>query len=223
MGYMDTSGSLDGISGRPFNVLLGVIIVPSIAVLFVAARWYVRLRITHALRLDDILALLTLLSNIAYCVLLGLAVRPEIGVGKHIYDFPASQESAYYQWVYIFDTFYILSLLGYKTTILCLYLRVFGIRNHFKWLCWAMLFIVDGYTVASFVVQLASCNPPHKFWAKDVAGSCIDDVRFDISYGCLNVITDFLIVLLPLREIWRLFMPVQEKIWASLIFGSAIL
>ena len=39
----------------------------------------------------------------------------------------------------------------------------------------------------------------------------------------MNIITDFLLAILPLREIWRLFMPIKKKIWASLIFGSAVL
>ena len=140
----------------------------------------------------------------------------------------------------MFDSLYITSLLGYKTAILLLYLRVFGIRRHFRWLVFAVLFITDGYLTACLIVQIAGCQPPHKFWDRFVQGDCVDFLRFDIAYGCLNIVTDFIIAVLPLGEIWRLyevpglmvmpkilmsfrFMPIKEKMWASLIFGSAIL
>ena len=225
MASVDVAQDFGGtdISGRAYEVILASIICPAIALLFVTGRWYVRLRVSKGLRFDDYLCLLTLFSNITYSVLQGLATQPYLGVGRFQDQFPKTQESEYYKWVFMFDTFYITSLFGYKMTILCLYARVFGVRKHFKWACWAIMFIIAGYLIGALVSQLAGCNPPHKFWDMYVQGSCIDFKRFDIAYGCLNVITDFMLTVLPLHEIWRLFMPIKEKVWASCIFGSAVL
>ena len=74
-----------------------------------------------------------------------------------------------------------LSLLGYKTTILLFYLRIFGIRKHFKWTVWFVMFIVDAFYTIAIIVWIAGCIPTHKFWAKDVVGTCIDYLRFDIA------------------------------------------
>ncbi|MCJ1327949.1 hypothetical protein MMC10_004624 [Thelotrema lepadinum] len=234
---------ISDIHGRAYDVLLVSIVAPAITCVFIACRFYVRLAITKAVKFDDSEYLiaqfentfidrvsqsyhcwsLTKASIIAYSVLQGLATRPQIGVGTHLSDFVPSQESEYYKWVYMFDSLYITSLFGYKTSILLLYIRVFGIRKHFRWLVYAVLFVVDGYLIACLIVQIAGCQPPHKFWDRYVQGNCVDFLRFDIAYGCLNIVTDFIIAVLPLGEIWRLFMPITEKVWASLIFGSAIL
>ena len=54
------------------------------------------------------------------------------------------------QWIFIASTTYLVSLFGYKLSILLLYLRIFDINKTFKFCTWAVIFIVFGYLFSNF-------------------------------------------------------------------------
>lgn len=112
------------------------------------------------------------------------------------------------------------SLFGYKQTILLLYLRIFGVNRIFTRCTWVVMFIVFGYLFCDFWTQLFGCIPPAKFWNPDLPGHCFNFRAVDLAYSFINIISDFLIMLLPLPMIWRLQLKWKGKVGISLVFLS---
>ena len=115
---------------------------------------------------------------------------------------------------------YLISLLGYKLSILVLYLRLFAVNRIFRYLTWLVMFFVSGYLFSNFWTQIFGCVPRSKYWSPDTPGRCINYTAAGVAYGSMNIASDFIIFILPLPMIWRLKLSSKEKIGVSLIFMS---
>ncbi|MCJ1460778.1 hypothetical protein MMC28_011160 [Mycoblastus sanguinarius] len=72
---------------------------------------------------------------------------------------------------------------------------------------------------------LGLCNPTHKFFYADAAGSCkYGDVWKELSaWSGLNVFTDFLIFFLPLPMVWQLQMPLSQKLGVVFTLATGLM
>lgn len=123
-----------------------------------------------------------------------------------------------WQWFYIAQIVYKIVIGLTKTSILLLYLRIF-VRKYFRRLCYVSLFIVITWSFGSVMATVLQCLPISASWNKAVPNSrCIDSDVFWISYGILNIVTDVVILLLPVREVIRLQVPRREKIGLLVVF-----
>lgn len=130
---------------------------------------------------------------------------------------------AHMQWVYRTSPLYIISLFGYKFSILLLYLRLFGVSTRFRYCTWAVMFLVFGYLFSNLMTQFFSCRPLIKYFHSEVPGKCITPITAAFSYGTMNFASDFFIALLPLPMVWRLKMSRRQKIGVTLVFlGGAV-
>ncbi|MCJ1469144.1 hypothetical protein MMC07_007777, partial [Pseudocyphellaria aurata] len=82
------------------------------------------------------------------------------------------------------------------------------------------MFLVFGYLFSDFLTQIFGCFPPAKFWNPDLAGHCFNFKAADLAYSFFNIISDFLIMLLPLPMIWKLQLKWKGKVGISLVFLS---
>lgn len=124
------------------------------------------------------------------------------------------------QWINDADLIYLISLLGYKMSILVLYLRLFSVNKTFKYVTWSMMFFVSGYLFSNFWTQIFGCSPREKYWLPETPGHCINYTKAGLAYGAMNFASDLFIFVLPLPTVWRLNLPVKEKVGVSLIFMS---
>ena len=79
------------------------------------------------------------------------------------------------------------------------------------------------FYVANVLTVIFQCSPISKAWDRSIAGKCINTNQNQIGTGTINVISDLLILFLPLWAIWHLQLPVQKKISVSSIFAVGIL
>lgn len=79
------------------------------------------------------------------------------------------------------------------------------------------------YTSVLFMT-IFRCIPQDKIWNPEhVGGQCID---FNVAYlasGAVNIISDFLILLLPMLAIWRLQLASKRKLGISAVFATGLL
>lgn len=115
---------------------------------------------------------------------------------------------------------YLISLMGYKMSILILYLRLFAVNRRFRYLTWSTMFLVTGYLTANLWTQIFGCSPRSKYWIPDTPGHCIDYTKAGLAYGLMNIASDLLIFVLPLPLIWQLKLSRREKAGISFIFMS---
>lgn len=72
--------------------------------------------------------------------------------------------------------------------------------------------------ISNTLVAIFACTPIRGFYDFSVPAKCINTVQFYWASAVLNVITDFLILVLPMPVVWKLHMSLRRKIGVSLLF-----
>ena len=109
-----------------------------------------------------------------------------------------------------------------KCCILLLYLRLFRIVRWFRWSCWALLVCVAVYCTASVAATIFQCRPVIRAFDKSVPGTCIDMANFWFANAGFSIATDVIILLLPMPLVWRLEVPVAQKVALMAVFAVGI-
>ena len=110
-----------------------------------------------------------------------------------------------------------------KVSILLFYLQIFRIKMWFRHSCWALITFVICYLSAIFFVYLFYCKPEAATWNYTLGGKCVDGWSVDIATGALNIVTDLIILLIPLPILWDLQLSFQRKLGISLVFLVGVL
>ena len=112
-----------------------------------------------------------------------------------------------------------------KASILLLYLRLFA-PNHKAGIAY-VIYIVISFNfllyLSQFIVTIAACIPREKIWNPTTPGHCLDLNLSQEFSAAFNIVSDFVILILPLRAIWKLQMRKERKIQASAAFGFGLL
>ncbi|KAL6714561.1 hypothetical protein ACLMJK_007986 [Lecanora helva] len=121
-------------------------------------------------------------------------------------------------WINDADMVYLISLIGYKMSILVLYLRLFSIDRIFRYITQLTMFFVSSYLLANLFTQIFGCSPRSKYWDPDIPGHCINYTKAGLAYGAMNVGSDLIIFILPLPMLWRLKLSKRDKAAIFVIF-----
>jgi hypothetical protein len=85
-----------------------------------------------------------------------------------------------------------------------------------------VMFLVITWCIAILIVAIVQCQPFSYFWNQYVdptaRGRCINIAAFYVGNGAANVITDFIILIIPIPIIWNLQMPIMERLSVLGIF-----
>lgn len=118
---------------------------------------------------------------------------------------------------------WVLSLSCTKISILCLYLRIFP----FRWVIWssyATILIILAWTIATILAGCFICQPFAFNWDKSIPhGSCGDQVTSFTVTGIINLITDVIVLLLPMQPLYQLQMATYKKVTLVSVFGLGVL
>lgn len=93
------------------------------------------------------------------------------------------------------------------------------------WYCARIIIVVNGinYSIGTFV-NIFACSPREAFWNPLIKDSrCINnEIRILFTRG-YNVISDIIILILPLRAVWKLWIPTRKKIEIVFLFAIGLL
>lgn len=109
-----------------------------------------------------------------------------------------------------------------KVAILIFYLRINPDRK-FRWAVFAVLFITIGFMVALCFSLIFECRPIAKFWNPLLQGTCVRVSNLYLANGILNVVADFLVLLVPIPMLVKLHVSYNQKflIWSIFAAGSS--
>ncbi|KAI0601630.1 hypothetical protein F4775DRAFT_405969 [Biscogniauxia sp. FL1348] len=146
------------------------------------------------------------------------------GMGLHIWQFTPELNSQYYLWIGISSEFYVLSLAGFKSALILLYIQLFGISRRFRMVCYVALFYTLGYLTCNLLTEFLGCNPIAKKWHSNLPGKCINTIAANIAYGAGHMTSDLIIGILPLPMIWRLkIKSTKQKLGLSLALSCGLI
>lgn len=108
-----------------------------------------------------------------------------------------------------------------KLSIIMFYRRIFAVRT-FTYVLWFLLSITIGWWIAVYIVAIVQCRPYYFFWKQytdpTAHGHCINVSSFFVGNAAASVVTDCLILASPIPMVWRLRMPVTQKLAVCGIF-----
>ncbi|KAI9666813.1 MAG: hypothetical protein M1831_001589 [Alyxoria varia] len=102
------------------------------------------------------------------------------------------------------------------------YLRIFTSLNHgARYISLGLLVFLTLNGIAFEIPSIAPCNPIHSYWAYPPQyENCIDRHKFGTWINLPHIVSDLVMLALPLPLVWRLKFPAAKKIALSFIFLS---
>ena len=67
-------------------------------------------------------------------------------------------------------------------------------------------------------MKIFECNPRAKIFNAKLPGKCVDVPMLLNTSGLFNTVTDFIILLLPVKAVWNMNMKRQKKVIVVLVF-----
>ncbi len=118
---------------------------------------------------------------------------------------------------YTFILIYILCITVVKVSILLFYRRLFD-TDRFKRTSAAVVAFVVAYCLTFMIGTIFQCTPVRYMWVKSIDGHCMNTPVFLLVGSILNILTDIVIVILPIPIVWSLQVTRQQKMALSGIF-----
>jgi hypothetical protein len=153
---------------------------------------------------------------IAWIASLGFTIATSVGLADGVGSSrQLPKESLYkiFRAIYALQILYTAAVYFVKLSMLLLYLRLtVSLPGLFRIGSQIMLVIVTAQYVSTIVVTAILCRPISHYWIFDGPGTCIDIPRFVYSFNIFTVVSDIIILLLPVQTLWTVNRPLVEKI-----------
>jgi hypothetical protein len=145
------------------------------------------------------------------------------GMRYHITEIPLANSTFIARQLIAYQAVYYAAMASVKMSYLWFYLRIFPQQNFRKWV-WVCMFLVGGYWLGSMLQFFLICTPFEMNWNSTIPGGhCASyNVAF-VTIGIFNMITDLIIMLLPIPFIRKIQMAIGIKIGLTAIFGIGLL
>ncbi|KAI9846164.1 MAG: hypothetical protein M1837_004278 [Sclerophora amabilis] len=196
-----------------------VIVMPIIAAVFVLVRLASRWSRLKVFGLDDYSIVVALILSVLVTVMDCKAVHS--GYGKHAANLTAEQLRGAFKYFYLAQPFYKVGICFTKLSILFLYNRIF-IHVRFRRINFSVVGFVFAYSVAFLFLTIFQCVPIRRSWDKTTPGTCVSNAAQWFSFAIINIISDVIIIALPLPMIQQLHLPRNQKIALSIVFMFGI-
>lgn len=193
------------------------LILPTV---FTGTRVYTRFTVYQQFWWDDWSMVLAWMGTVALCTLIIMMMQH--GGGLHLEDDPAADYKRYLELFQDLQMVARTSMFLAKLSILLLYIRLFfpkGVsRSLFWWVIQAVIWLNFLYTVGLILAIALQCVPYHKPYGT----TCENQYMVLISASIINIISDLLVLVIPMASLWRLNMSRKRKwaVWALFAFGT---
>ncbi|MCJ1350675.1 MAG: hypothetical protein MMC33_000656 [Icmadophila ericetorum] len=127
------------------------------------------------------------------------------GSGRHIVVLPTEYLKPEMQWAFGTEINYVLSVTFVKCSILCLYLRIFGVKHKLAKATYGLIVVVIAWGVATLLSTIFECTPIAAFWDYTIPDAhCINFHAWYIATNVPTIVIDFAILALPVSVFWNL-------------------
>ncbi|KAI4114400.1 MAG: hypothetical protein LQ338_008014 [Usnochroma carphineum] len=195
----------------------------------VALRFYSRRTKGLRYQADDWLAAVSLIFVLALngMFLAGCAQRVITGHSRvdPVLNFPIPSDLEHHaekwQYKYGFQTTEKLAFGLIKLSILFLWRRIFGHVRVFNIVSWVMIGVVTAWSVAFFFATVFQCGTEwYLNWAPiaDFLTKCSNTLNMLTVFTATDIITDLLIITMPIPMIWSLQMTTRRKVAINAMF-----
>ena len=201
-----------------YVVICFAICLPVTSIAFGLRTW-TRIVIKRSWALEDWMCASGWTTFVVFCAFVTTLMHNHGGI--HEWNLTADDVHQALFWSNAAMIAYAFCMLTVKLAILMLYQRVFVTRlwTSLDWVIkFTLVAIILFYTSTTFI-KIFSCTPRAKILDSTVPGTCINIARVLVANGIFNVVTDSLILLIPMKSVWNLQMSYKKKIGVIAIFS----
>ncbi|KAF2197508.1 hypothetical protein GQ43DRAFT_402891 [Delitschia confertaspora ATCC 74209] len=181
-----------------FTTLAGIIVL---------LRIYTRFFLVRCAGIEDYAIIFAMLCSIGLTI--AIATQAHYGMGHHIAELEDSDMINSLKAFWGSLIMYYLALGTTKSSILLQYNRVFQTKK-FRLTCNLVLLAVIVYSIWTVFGSIFACYPIKAFWTKERA-TCIDQFAMWFTNAGINILTDLVIIILPMPVIRRLNLAKKQK------------
>ncbi|MCJ1245407.1 hypothetical protein MMC30_002611 [Trapelia coarctata] len=205
-------------SGKKLVVFTAVFIPVQISC--VALRYLARYLIKGPWGLDDIVVFTSLILQLCMAAIAIGAVK-NAGVGYHVpYLLETTPETVtiWAKYLIAIEFIYFGGVNIPKLAILVLYRRLFP-KKAIRIVIHVLIAALVGLTISTVVTATVACRPFAANWNPNIPGAvCIDKEAFFIWGSIPNIITDIVMLILPIRVVWNLHTTTRLKFGLTVTF-----
>ncbi|KAL4970637.1 uncharacterized protein BDV14DRAFT_186423 [Aspergillus stella-maris] len=139
------------------------------------------------------------------------------GLGTHINHVPPPQLTIYMKTLASGSFLYTACITLIKLSILAFYARLFPIRP-MKVSVYIVGTSIVLWCFGVCLIGAVTCIPFRKLWMPELEGGCIDLAKFYYGLQVPNIVTDAVILFMPVRVVWGLNMPRVQRVLLLGIF-----
>lgn len=155
------------------------------------------------------------LTSIAAALSLGLGYHEVAAVVSH-----PDKVQLWAKFTMIFPLLYLAAVLFAKLAILAMYFRIFTKASD-RIACWVLVAVLVASWFANTVAAFLICIPLEYLWNRDIPGGHCFDINSYYRWSSLsNILTDLLMLGLPLPVIWKLHTSRNIKIGLTITFAT---
>ncbi|CAI7640958.1 unnamed protein product [Penicillium pancosmium] len=205
---------------RGQRALVVTAVLTGIAALIVGMRLFARLGLMKITGREDWSVLIALIFSIIYLSLVAAQYHYKMGTHSALLSSEVLQKQLKCLWAAI--PMYNASLAFTKFSILLQYIRIFPARS-FRLACYVVMAIVATYSSWAIVSGYVNCVPVAKFWNHDLPGHCLNFEAVWFFNASMNILTDVILLVLPMPLLVKLQLPRTQKIALMGVFAIGIL
>jgi hypothetical protein len=139
----------------------------------------------------------------------------KVGWDRHQWDQQPQwfQSSELISW--LIQLVYTLTMALAKSSILVSFLRLIPF-GRMRWATWGTLIIVVLWGISLTFATIFACRPVHGYWTYTNTDHCTDEGTRLLVISIVNIVTDIIVIAIPMGAFWRLRIPIRQKI---ILFG----
>ncbi|KAK0648212.1 hypothetical protein B0T16DRAFT_113643 [Cercophora newfieldiana] len=205
-------------------VILAVTIVTTVlALIVVALRIWVRLKIVKNVGWDDYTIIGA--SFLAILVMIFEIISVAYGLGRHMYYLPHQDIIEASKWSRVTIPPNLAACALARISLCLFFMRIVDRRRGYKAFLWTLIILNVLVNIMSIIRMFASCRPLEKLWDHSVEGECWPSSTAFITgmiQSVVSVSTDWLIALFPIVILRKLNMAIRTKLALITLMGMGI-
>ncbi|KAJ5748824.1 uncharacterized protein N7511_010520 [Penicillium nucicola] len=185
---------------------------------FLCLRMYTRVFILSGLNTEDWVCLVATFLGICYSII--ALVMGHYGGGLHWSDVHEEDKIPFQKTIYVTMVMYGPTAYLTKVCLLWIMTRVFSPFR--KCIIFIRIFmgIMLAYYIPAVIAKIRICKPIPRFWDPEIPGTCLDKNSIILADAAVSVVSDLIILILPIPLTWSLQMSTKRKMRVMGILGA---
>ncbi|KAF2195806.1 hypothetical protein K469DRAFT_650000 [Zopfia rhizophila CBS 207.26] len=191
---------------------------------FVGLRLFVRACIVRNIFLDDVLILVAAAFTIVLAAVCIAATGHGLGTHVWMLNFETIIDTikSSIQYLFVCQIFYACAIAFTKISIIASYLHLIK-DPKFRIAMYSTAVVIVGLWFSGVLVTVFQCRPVSAVWDfTNPNGKCINFVDYLYASSAVTIATDLVLCVLPWPYIWRLQLPLKQRIILCLLLSGGV-